>query len=190
MALLSGVLGIGLAHWPTTAGLERGALDLLFKLRVRPPAPDGVCVVAIDDASYRELNLPGGAPVPRSIHAQLVRTLKAQGAAAVAFDVLFDTETTLEADLDLEAALAEAGNDVLGVSLMATADPRFLETRWVEPIPPLAEAAAVLGEVNFPTDPDGVIRCGVAHAGGPRRASPSPPTRWPRRTPPSGSPGG
>jgi adenylate cyclase len=149
---------VALVRWPTAAGLERKALDLLFLARGSRPAPDRVCVVAIDDASYRELNLPGDATVPRPVYARLIRTLKAQGAAAVAFDVLFDTETTLEADLDLEAALAEAGNDVLGVSLMVTGDPRFLETRWVEPIPPLAEAAAMLGEVNFPTDPDGVIR--------------------------------
>ena len=92
------------------------------------------------------------------MHARLIRTLKAEGAAAVAFDVLFDSETTQQDDLDLESALAEAGNVVLGVSLKVTADPRFRESSWDEPIPPLAEAAAMLGEVNFPIDPDGVIR--------------------------------
>ncbi|HEX5043240.1 MAG TPA: adenylate/guanylate cyclase domain-containing protein [Candidatus Polarisedimenticolaceae bacterium] len=151
-------MGVTLAHWPTAAGLERSALDLLFKLRGPRPAPDRVCVVAIDDPSYRELNLQAGAAVPRPVYAQLIRTLKAEGAAAVAFDILFDSETTLENDLDLEAALAEAGNDILGVSLMVTSDPRFQEMRWDEPIPPLAQAAAALGEVNFPYDPDGVIR--------------------------------
>ncbi|HET9298781.1 MAG TPA: CHASE2 domain-containing protein, partial [Candidatus Polarisedimenticolaceae bacterium] len=149
---------MGLAHHPTAAGLERKALDLLFLARAPdPPVPDRVCVVAIDDASFRELNLTGDR-VPRPVHARLIRTLKAEGAAAVAFDVLFDSETTQQDDLDLESALAEAGNVVLGVSLKVTADPRFRESSWDEPIPPLAEATAMLGEVNFPIDPDGVIR--------------------------------
>jgi adenylate cyclase len=150
-------VGIALTRWPTTAGLERGALDLLFLLRGERPSPDRVCVVAIDDASYRELGLAQDA-VPRTVHADLIRKLKAQGASAVAFDVLFEGETSLAADLDLESALAETGNVVVGVSIMVTADPRFVEARTVEPLPALAQAAAALGEVNLPTDPDGVIR--------------------------------
>jgi adenylate cyclase len=152
------VCSIALTRWATTAGLERGALDLLLPAARPAPGPRSASAWSPSTTSFRELGLEADARVPRSVHAELIRKLKAQGASAVAFDVLFDIETSMEADLDLEAALAETRNVVLGVSVMVTPDPRFTEIRTVEPLPPLAQAAAALGEVNFPTDPDGVIR--------------------------------
>ena len=55
LALVPGLLGLAFLYWPLTSGLEeRYGLDLLFKLRGPVPPPPGVCVVAIDDASYLE----------------------------------------------------------------------------------------------------------------------------------------
>jgi adenylate cyclase len=66
--------------------LEMKALDLRFKIRgVKAPAED-VVIVAIDDTSMAYY---GSWPWPRAIHAQLVSLLKADGAKAVGFDVLF-----------------------------------------------------------------------------------------------------
>jgi adenylate cyclase len=89
-----------------------------------------------------------------------VDALASEGARAVAFDVLFEDPTAPEDDLALEAAIAQAGNVVLGVSVTVTGDPQFRQWTTREPYEPLAQAAAALAEVNLPTDPDGVIRWG------------------------------
>jgi len=159
LALVPGLLGLAVAWWPPTAGLEqRYGLDFLFKLRGRRPAPQGVAVVAIDDASYIERGLDPLEPLPRELHGELVRVLKREGARAVAFDFLFDMPRDPAQDAQFELALFEAGNVVLGATVERIDDPRFRQARIVDPIPPLAGAAAAVAEVELPLDDDGVIR--------------------------------
>jgi len=157
MALLPGLLGIALLYWPPAEFLERNGLDLLFALRGARPEPKGVAVIAIDDASYAELGIPPG-PIPRAVHAQLIRALTAAGAKAVAFDVLFDTPADPGQDLALEEALTDTGIVVLGATVERVDDPQFVEMRRVDPYPFLAEAAAAVGQVGLPLERDGVIR--------------------------------
>jgi adenylate cyclase len=159
LGLVPGLLGFGALEWPLTAGLEtRYGLDLLFKLRRTQPAPSGVVVVGIDDASYAELGLDPKAYWPRSRHADLVRTLVREGARAVAFDVLFDKPGDPAEDAQFELALFDAGNVVLGSTVELTEDPRFRQVQLVEPHAPFAESAAAVAEVAVVPDPDGVMR--------------------------------
>ncbi len=51
--------------------------------------PDGVVLVYIDDASFRELQWPHNRTVDRRWHAALLKALRAGGARRVVFDVLF-----------------------------------------------------------------------------------------------------
>jgi adenylate cyclase len=152
------VLGILLSHWPPTESLERDGLDLLFQLRGAQPPPDGVCMVALDEDSSREMGIDSAAPWPRSLHARLLRTLKTEGARAVAFDVLFDEPRDAEEDEAFRSALEETHFVVLGSTVDQTYDPRFRKAALLEPYAPFAQAAAALGDVNLPTDRDGVIR--------------------------------
>jgi adenylate cyclase len=158
VALIPGVAGILLAHWPPAENWEYGGLDLLFLLRGPRPAPKEVCVVALDEDSYQVLGLDPVSPWPRKVHAELIRTLRREGARAVAFDVRFEGARDPEQDAALASALKEAGNVVLGSAVEQVADPRFRQAQIVDPYPPFASAAAMLGDVTFPPDRDGVIR--------------------------------
>ncbi len=164
LAFLPGIAGLALVHWPPAAFLERTGLDLLFLLRGVRSAPESVCVVAIDDSSYSVLELDAARPLPRALHAQLIRTLAREGARAVAFDILFVDPGDPDQDGALESALRETGIVVLGATVEQVADPRFVEARLVDPFEPFAASAAAVGEVNLPLDRDGVIRYGwLAH---------------------------
>ena len=158
IGLIPGIAGVLFAHWPLTENLERSGLDFFFMLRGASQAPADVCVVALDEDSIQELGLDPTAPWPRSLHARLIRTLKAEGARAVAFDVLFEKPRDPEEDEALRSALADAGMVVLGSTVSQVDDPRFRKAQIDEPYAPFAQAAAAVADVSFPTDRDGVIR--------------------------------
>ncbi len=158
IALLPGLLGIVLSRYPPAENLERGALDQLFALRGERPPQQRVCVIALDLKSYSVLGLDEASPWPRSLHARLIRTLKREGASVVAFDILFDEPRDPSQDAELEAAIRESGNVVLGATVERTADPRAIEVHLVEPWQPFKDGAAATGEVTFATDRDGRIR--------------------------------
>ena len=76
------------------------------------PAPTDIVIVAIDEASLRQI---GRWPWSRTVHADLVSNLKQARAKAIGLDIIF-AEPELnqpEADLALAQALQQAGNVVL-----------------------------------------------------------------------------
>jgi adenylate cyclase len=148
LGLLPGALGILLVRWPLAASLEFTGLDLLFLLRGLQNPPSQVCIVALDDDSYSELGVPASGGWPRRLHARLIRTLKREGAKAIAFDVVFEGATEGAGDRDLAAAVSQAGNVVLGSRTEQKSDPRFREARVIDPDEPLARAAAAVGDVT------------------------------------------
>jgi adenylate cyclase len=160
LALIPGILGIVLTHWALAVSLEKaGGLDQLFLLRGTRTPPREVCVVAIDDDSYGVLGRDNTLAWPRGLHADLIRTLKREGARAVAFDVLFtDPGVDVEQDAAFTTALAESKIVVLGASMEIIQDPLFNEARLLEPYEPFKNAAARVADVNLPTDSDGVLR--------------------------------
>jgi adenylate cyclase len=171
LALLPGIVGIGLLVWPPTSILESNGLDLLFLLRGTRPVPPNICVVAIDEDSFWIRNLDPGATWPRALHGELVKVLAREGARSVAFDVLFDHPGDPAQDAAFEAGLAAAGNVVLGSTVEQIEDPRFRQMRLIEPVAPLAKAAAAVGDVSLMEDRDGVIRSAwLLHEGRPSLA--------------------
>jgi adenylate cyclase len=171
LALVPGILGLGLLFWPPASNLESNGLDLLFLLRGARPVPADVCVVAIDEDSFGVRNVDPTGAWPRELHGELVRVLAREGARAVAFDVLFDHPGDPEQDGAFEAGLAEAGNVVLGSTVEQIEDPRFRQMRLIEPTGPLAKAAAAVGDVSLMEDRDGVIRSAwLLHDGRPSLA--------------------
>lgn len=139
-------------------GLELKSLDARFRLRGERRAPADVVIVAIDDASFRELQLQW--PWPRAVHADLVDALAEMGASVIAFDVLFLEPSRFgpEDDARLAEAAARAGNVIFGHKLTHIVDQQFRTSALDKPVPPLAEAAWSLGLVNHPPDPDRFAR--------------------------------
>ena len=159
LALVPGLVGAALVRWPPAEGLERAGLDILFQRRGELPPPPQVAVVALDTDSYSALELDPKSTWPRGLHAQLIRTLKDAGAKAVAFDVLFEAAgRDPEQDEALRSAMEDTGIVVIGATVELVQDAMFNRAKLIEPWEPFAQAAARVGEVNLPADPDGFIR--------------------------------
>ena len=163
VGLLTGILGMSLV--PIGSDLEENiGLDLLFKLRGARIVPSDVIIVSMDRVSARNLNLPTDVRKwPRSLHARLTETLVEEGAAVIAFDVLFDEARSTEDDNLFAEAIKNAGNVVLcewlekeTVSLTDKAGAptgHLHAVRLVSPIPLLAGSAAALAPFVLPKVP-------------------------------------
>ena len=117
------VLGMLFGAVPAVLSLEEDVgLGTLFKLRGPRPAPAEVVVVSLDKVASDAFDLPNEpAKWPRTLHAELVERLVAEGAMVVAFDVLFDDAKDTAGDARLGGALQSAGNVVLTAYLQTTA---------------------------------------------------------------------
>ena len=165
LGLLIGIVGPGVGLAPFVLDLEENiALDLLFNLRGTRQAPPEVVVVSIDKESAQHLNLPNDPRKwPRSHHARLIENLIKQGAAVIAFDLIFDEAKSIEEDQLFSEVIRKADNVVLceyikrekiplsgkGGSQAGSLDIEKL----VAPIPPLAKAAVALAPFPLPKIP-------------------------------------
>jgi CHASE2 domain-containing sensor protein/signal transduction histidine kinase len=132
-----------------SASVDQLVYDRFLSLRTQPLRPD-IVVIEIDNASVVEL---GRWPWPRSVHARLLEQLAKAKPAAVIYDVLF-TEANAE---DAELARAVALSPTYLPVLLTSPDSGGRRVA-VEPVTPLAHAAAGLGHINFEVDSDGIVR--------------------------------
>jgi adenylate cyclase len=89
-------------------------LDFLFRLRGAREVPSDIVVVTLDKKSADKLNLPPEPyKWPRSLHARLIENLAGQGAAVIAFDMIFKEPGPAEIDNLFAEAMHSAGNVVL-----------------------------------------------------------------------------
>jgi adenylate cyclase len=161
---VTGLAAGGLLGLATLVGvfdfLELKSLDLRFILRgpVAPASP--IVIVSIGEDSFDELDLAW--PFPRALHARLVDALSRGGPVAIGFDVLF-VEPSLYGPADdeaLGAAVARAGNVVLGANLTTTETAFGVKDDLNPPLPVIRRGAAAFGFVNFAFDGDGFVRSG------------------------------
>jgi adenylate cyclase len=129
--------------------------------------PDGIVIVAIDDATVRKV---GSYPLSRALLAQLVNRLADDGAKAIALDMLFLDRGPADADAQLADAIRRAHAVIGAVALFSRGD-AFSDTDFsagfsvalpvaneiVTPVSPIAEAGAI-GLVNMSADHGGTPR--------------------------------
>ena len=143
---------------------ENIGLDLLFSLRGTRQAPPEVVVVSIDKESAQHLNLPNDPRKwPRSHHARLIENLIKQGAAVIAFDIIFDETKSAEDDQLFSEVIRKANNVVLCEYIKREKIPLSGKggsqggsldiEKLVAPIPPLAKAAVALAPFPLPKIP-------------------------------------
>lgn len=136
------------------ATINRWFTDQLF-LNTKPSSD--IVIVAIDDKSLQEY---GGWPwAERSLHASAVNNLKAAGAAAIGFDVLFADE--YENATAFAQAMKDAGNVVLvgtGDNPQITEQPLVVYKDFTLPAPVFAEAAADIANANVVPEGGSVVR--------------------------------
>ncbi|MFH0886820.1 MAG: adenylate/guanylate cyclase domain-containing protein [bacterium] len=155
--IVSLILTILLA-FPFYGFLELKAFDMLFLARGHQTVSDDIIIVAIDNESLGWLEKW---PWPRTYHANLTKRLKAAGAKVIAFDILFDSTSSLDPRHDEAFAMAMSGakNVVLASSIIEKETPgQGLIRIYQLPIPLYLRSAYAAGIVNPPRDPDGFIR--------------------------------
>ena len=121
-------------------------------------ADQRIAIVQIDDESIAKT---AQWPWPRSLHAELVDDLAADGAALIGYDVTFGSPSEDPAqDRALATAIRDAGSVVLAetATFEGQANDVLRARELFEPIPELAEAAAAVGHANTFPDTDGVVR--------------------------------
>jgi len=177
MALLTGVLGLGAALTPAGLRLEEHfGLEWLFRLRGVRTAPEDVVIVNMEDAATEDLSVRGSPQKwPRSLFAGITRNLHRQGAAVVAFDMVFDEPRSAAEDTQFAQAVQDSRKVVLCRYLKrrtiqlardsGTRSPELTMEGLVDPIAPLAESAAALAPFVLPKVPARVSRCWTFSAG-------------------------
>lgn len=146
---------VGLATWlPAWADLGGRAFDTLSTASPPRPAEPGVVIVAIDEPSFEVLNEDW--PWPRERHAELITALRAAGAKAIGFDVVFADPSSPASD----SALAEAMDSqvVLAASEQVVERDYGSTVILTEPLPELLDAGAQIGVASLSISGDGVLR--------------------------------
>jgi len=175
-------LGLDLAGFLEWYSLK--TLDLLFRATPLPPASSQVVVVTVDQPDLDFMKEQGVTwPWPRQLYAPIIEFCQRGRARAVIFDILYTEESVYGADDDQRLAQAmkasgrvalpffltreKTGKNALAEQILATSSlaitgspPPGLTVYqgMTTPIPPLAKATAVLGNVESSPDRDGIYR--------------------------------
>lgn len=147
--LPGGVAALGLAallNLGALQPLENIAYNALFRLRGKTAWDDRLVLVAIDDASIRQL---GRFPWSRRHYTQLLTVLNRAEPSVVALDLLLSEPTP--DDAQLARAMADYGRVVLGQAWDTTGLP-------LVPVPSIRDAALSTGHIHTEPDPDGIVR--------------------------------
>lgn len=156
--------GIGLLVLLMVSGLTVPLDNALYDLQARywRYAPDDrVVIVAIDPKSLDEI---GRFPWPRSVHAQLINRLTADGVRGIGMDVTMSTPSNdPKNDDEVAAAIRRNGKVVLPVFAEAVNLGGPLQEAL--PVTAIAQSVAALGQVDVAKDSDERVRGSYLKAG-------------------------
>jgi signal transduction histidine kinase len=138
-----------LSSFPVIRDWQVRVTDTFFRLAPAPGQKSQVLLVTIDDESLQRY---GRWPWSRTLLAQLTNNLEQAGAGVVGLDILLSEPQPGDADKVLQEAL-QAGHTVIVDKIAAYPD----GPKWMEPLPPFAESAAV-GHAQAVLDADSVCR--------------------------------
>src|SRR5438128_7501917 len=156
--ILAAVAVVVLVQFGLLENLEHWSLDQLFEWRgPRKPTLD-VVIVTIDESTVVELNEQW--PFPRAIHAELLRKLAEGRPRVIGMDIMFDLPSSRGAadDEALGAAVAAAGNVVLGAAIVDDIQPFYTRRTLNPPISVIRRGAAGIAPLNMPADADNQVR--------------------------------
>ncbi|MBB4167379.1 adenylate cyclase [Rhizobium sp. BK538] len=140
-----------LPAWPL---LELKSFDYLSTVDDLPPPEDGPVIVAIDEPSLAAINAQW--PWPRSLHAELIRQLRAAGAKVIGLDIIMAEPSSVENDAAITAAV--------GPDVILAGDETLIQTPQADqlvratPLPQLTAAGARTGIASIELGGDGVFR--------------------------------
>ena len=142
-----------MATMPLYQRLALYEFDFLSSLTAPAPPDAGILVVGLDEASLAQLGV--APPLPRRLHAQLVRALTDAGAAALGVDMLFaEPQTVLD-----DEALGQALKGGLPIVLAGAAvqNDSSQVAQYVQQLPTVFPEAT-RGAAGMVPDEDGIAR--------------------------------
>lgn len=128
----------------------------------QPPLED-VVIVGIDEESFLNLNLTW--PWPRSLHGQLIKTLRNSGAKVIVMDIIFSDPSAPIEDEAMADAIKKYGNVVLSADIEILKTEKFARETLIKPLEKFLKAGAFFGISSIPLDADNVVRrffCGTS----------------------------
>jgi len=136
--------------------LEFKIFDVFTTLSATGKGDDRLVILAIDEPTFQELEKQW--PFPRSFHAKLLDRLTADGATAVAFDVVFAEPSSPIEDNSFAKAISRSKHVILASSTDITESNG--STLWTEVLPAAGflSEGAITGDARVIPDDDFVIR--------------------------------
>ncbi|MBB4214153.1 adenylate cyclase [Rhizobium sp. BK212] len=143
-----------LSRLPAWSLLELRSFDYLSTVDDPRPPQGGPVIVAIDEPSLADINAQW--PWPRSLHAELIRQLRAAGARVIGLDIIMAEPSNPDNDAAITGAV--------GPDVVLAGDETLIETPQASqliratPLPQLTEAGAVTGIASIDLSGDGTFR--------------------------------
>lgn len=153
--LLVAVLGLASNTRPWQA-VENKFFDVFTALGAPYTSPLPLVILAIDEPSFQQLQVQW--PFPRRMHAQVLERLRADGALAIGFDVVFAEPTSAIDDAALAQAIAAAPPVVLAAMRELTESGNASLWTEVMPLEQFLSAGAIAGQTQVTPDDDFVVR--------------------------------
>jgi adenylate cyclase len=148
---------VGLVSFtPAWESLELKGFDTLtwFTSPGKPSVP--IVIVAIDENSFGQIGQQW--PWPRGLHAKLVDALREEGAAVIAFDIVFAEPDVHQQDAEFAAAIKRAGNVVLGAELAHSTREQFESVSRIDPLHMFKDAGGHSAIISVSNDADSALR--------------------------------
>ena len=156
LSIITTVVHLLCGFFPFSEQFEMLSMDLWGAIRGRAEAPKSVAVVALDEQSFGNLNVPMNQAWPRSLHAELLQKLNEYGAKKVVFDILFiGGGSDPKGDKDFESSIKTMpvvlGADV-GSREQTSSTGQYSYEEILEPYPKFRDAAEEIALVRLPED--------------------------------------
>jgi adenylate cyclase len=142
-------------------GVEHKVFDFFTAVTATRQVDVPVVILAIDEPTFQELQLQW--PFPRRLHAQLLDRLRADGALAAGFDMVFAEPSNADDDAALAKALKAGLPVVLAASREKTESVNASQWTEVLPLDSFLGGRAVAGQVRVTPDDDFVVRRHTRH---------------------------
>jgi adenylate cyclase len=158
--VVAGVLTLVLVWLASTTrpwqGVENRVFDLFTTAAATRKVDVPVVILAIDEPTFSQLQIQW--PFPRSLHAQVLDRLRADGALAVGFDIVFAEPSQPDEDAAFATALKAGLPVVLAASSELTESANASLFADVLPLEIFLGAGSVAGQIKVSPDDDFVIR--------------------------------
>jgi class 3 adenylate cyclase/CHASE2 domain-containing sensor protein len=163
--VLAVVCLLRISHPDLPERLERMTYDQRVRVAQKFPAPvaTNLAFVAMEDSSIAAirhglLGRPYGLYWPRHVYGRVVEELAAQGARAIAFDVLFGELRPDHAPVEMADGSLVESDDFFALRLRRAGNVITAFTSQVTPPDLFATNSLALGDISTDKDPDGVLR--------------------------------